>query len=593
MNLVLIETSGNQRYIFATNKLRENVGASELTYQVGTKYVLEAIGKGDNDLDGNKLRTFLLDSKQNQAIEKNSSDDAVEVVIATSGKAILLVKKENTAKKIVNEVTKTALVNMPGLTVHGSICKVKDDLSDIHNAVGEVHRRLETIRYQMPSNEQRFLRLPFVTPCATSGLPATRIYRHESLKDINDELKPYAVVSIEKQEASNRGRNRLEATIQSVKPNVKLIGNINELEKKFKETQWIAIIHADGNGMGEIFKNFDQHTGLRDKKCTVRQYIEKYREFSLALDECTINAAGFAIENFQNNYGAAYQKRTGKEPAGIPFIPLILGGDDLTVICDGQYALKFTYDFLTDFESQTSQKPIIKEIARNAFGVERLGICAGIAIIKPHYPFHQAYELAEHLLKSAKQVKKQVVQDDGRQYPCSALDFHIVYDSTSTDLDMIRDERLTADGKKTKLCAKPYVVTENLDGHNTNPWLQPRKFEELKKRVEAMIAPAKEDSTRRALPNSKLHEIRQALFRGKEVADAEAKLIENRLSPEGKVQFSNVKCDDSIFFTIGDENFTHFLDAIEAVDFWKGFDNKESSEAKNQVTLSTESEGKP
>ena len=640
MNIVLIETSGNQHYIFATNKLRENVGASELTYQVGTRYVLQAveqeIGKTiwiDGDKDGSQLRANLLNPSLNPPIE--NADTKIEVVVATSGKAILLVKEKSLAEKIVCEVTKNALIEMPGLTVHGAICEVgkagqTDDerLKEIHKAVVNVHRRLESLRHKIPSNQQRFLRLPHVEPCATSGLPAEKIYRHESLKTKPVELKPHSSLSIKKQEKSNEGRNRLEKTIQTVKPNVKLMGNINELENKFKETRWLAIIHADGNGLGEIFMNFADHLNIErntDENGTfkttedVRKYIKAYRNFSIALDICTINATGFAIEKFQNSYLTDYQGRTGKITDKLPFIPLILGGDDLTVICDGEYALRFAKDFLEQFEEETkrldskgnfkqisdSLKDLIPRISNNAFGnknennplINRLGICAGIAIVKPHCPFHQAYELAEQLLKSAKQVKTKVRHKPlGHDValPCSAMDFHVLYDSSGVELSEIRD-KLKADEGSTYLYAKPYIVTpeNDLGMAADKSWLAPRTWEELATRVCAMRA--EDDDGKRKLPNSQMHHIRESLHRGQRETDSEVDLFKHRYSSRdpqkdkgfgellcektGKAEDGKDKKEYSLFFKESHGYTTHFLDALDVVEFWKGFECDGETEA--------------
>ena len=58
--------------------------------------------------------------------------------------------------------------------------------------------------------------------------------------------------------------------------------------------------------------------------------------------------------------------------------------------------------------------------------------------MKPHFPFHAAYDLSNDLLASAKSVKQKVNDSQGRFYPCSALDFHVLYDVSNARLARIR-----------------------------------------------------------------------------------------------------------------------------------------------------------
>jgi hypothetical protein len=118
MYLVLLETSGNQNFIFSTNKLRENIGASELTYRAGTQWVMDAVATINQwqqpkvYLDSSSIRAALLDREFNQPI---SADVEIEIIIATSGKALLLAKNKELAKQIIQAVTHKALIADPGL----------------------------------------------------------------------------------------------------------------------------------------------------------------------------------------------------------------------------------------------------------------------------------------------------------------------------------------------------------------------------------------------------------------------------------------------------------------------------------------------
>ncbi|MGG6268870.1 hypothetical protein ACQ4M3_28935 [Leptolyngbya sp. AN03gr2] len=583
MFLVLIETSGNQDYIFSTNKLRENVGASELTFQAGTSWILEAVAENGGspllrvwqaELQESELRRKLIDQNQNPAIDSPQHGRTAEIIVAASGKALIITKDEQTAKAIIQSVSLRALKEAPGLDLFGVFHKFDWEHDPLYEVVEIVHQKFVKARSRKPSQNLRFLRLPVVAECATSGLPAA----------IVDPNAPGG--SVLRSMVAHKKRNQYDSNIHRIQ---RLLDR-NEIKKNFARSikvldqelndesdtserlsQWRSVIHADGNGLGEIFLKFGQHletlgkvTG--DLRQDNRTYVDCLRRFSLALDVCTERAFITAIRSLKLNNESL-----------LPIVPLVLGGDDLTIVCDGQFALPFTEQFLRAFEAETTKRDsehydgTVAEVAKVALGVDRMSACAGVAIIKPHFPFSVAYELSEDLMQSAKTVKQNLTHEVGSRripYPCSALDFHVLYDSSGVELSRIR-KRLEPE-TSTYLYIAPYVVTplEQLNVANAmKTWANQHHWSHLKRRIQALLAT--DENGRRKLPNSQMHDLRNALLLGANLADARFRLMRSRyIDPESPIDIRALEGDPESLFTQNTSyRNTGLLDALDAADF--------------------------
>ena len=156
----------------------------------------------------------------------------------------------------------------------------------------------------------------------------------------------------------------------------------------------IAVIHIDGNGLGKLIPK------LKDKLST----------FSIELDKATKKAVKDAKDDSM-------------------FIrEVIVGGDDVTVICNANDALKFTKNFLQNFEDNTKK---IEELD----GIQdKLTACAGIAYCNEKYPFHYAVDLAEALCGVAK-------THSNREH--SSLIFHNIQSSNYQSWDKFVKDELT------------------------------------------------------------------------------------------------------------------------------------------------------
>ena len=210
-----------------------------------------------------------------------------------------------------------------------------------------------------------------------------------------------------------------------------------DLETQFPfrgEDRTIAVLHADGNRMGEIVKA----VGKKFASLPAAQYGAEMLRFSEAIRAAMTDAAQAARTELTRRDGERYPAR-----------PIILGGDDLTMILRGDIALSFSKAFLAAFE--TACKEHLATFTQG-LAVPDLTACAGLVYIGDSQPFGQALELAESLCKAAKTRAKSGLRDSDTVPSCLA--FHRVTGSQFGGWsDVLRDE-LTAGGRV--LTMQPY-----------------------------------------------------------------------------------------------------------------------------------------
>ncbi len=310
--------------------------------------------------------------------------------------------------------------------------------------------------------------------------------------------------------------------------------------------EWVAVVHADGNGMGKVFQRFPSLMEEQEVK-TAADYVSKYRDLSEGVDECARDAFRSALKKLRGNGWSAGTD----EP---PVLPLVLGGDDLTVVCDGELALPFARDYLEEFTRLANEHDAVGGVLKHVEDLRGLGACAGVAIVKRAYPFHRAVHLAEELTDEAKVVKQELGQDR------SALSFHVLYESAYADLERLREQQTLDDGD-TCLSGQPYVVGDVGDAE----WARHRHWDDLERRVAALTA--REDGAL-VISASQAHELRSALFRGRQAAQSRFKMVSTWLGEEAVHGLAD---DGSLFWEDG-TNRTGLLDALNAAPFLRSKD---------------------
>jgi hypothetical protein len=468
MWLVVVDTMQIQPYIFGSNRLRENVGASYLvdvaTRDWAFKAVKDAVPGETNIGSDNELI--------DDAWIENGLD--AEVLYAGGGNFVVLFggddeRAEKIAKEFNARLSEHVLREAPGLQLAIAGLKVSWHEDALRARLYEVFHML-AVQKRKHAWSAPLLGLSVTASCRSTSLPATGLVpgiRGEPGYLASDEIQAKVNVAWPQGSDTSLADERLQKVIGRA-GEYRYPADFEDMGATPGEYSHIAIVHADGNGMGQHMRDISAPYKTKDKN---RAFVLAVRDFSISVQEASRQAlkavldrlkraidesGGTSIVHPNEDMSIEIKLASGKNGYYIPFRPIVFGGDDVTFVCDGRLGLSLATMYLQEFKQRTAAA----NLGENDGG---LTACAGAAIVKSHYPFARAYALAEELTRSAKSYRTD------EKIAGSCLDWHFALSGLGGSITEIRNREYKVRAGDW-LTLRPVTLATN-PKHSQRAWL--------------------------------------------------------------------------------------------------------------------------
>lgn len=402
--LSILEISKKQNYIFKSNRLKENIGASEII-----RYVTEELSEDICNKNNGKL------------------------INAGGGQTIFYFENTEDSKKFAENLSFELLKKYPSLEFFISGIEYNPYTDQIIKKIKELHDKLENKKAERKQYSY-IIEFGITQECDSTRLPAVG----------ND--PEYGGFYSREVESKVGMFNSLKE-----KEEGKYAINFSDLGISRNEKSYIAITHIDGNRMGkkleQLRAKYENSYTTENTKEQNEKYIKDLQYFSSQVKTAFEHAFQKVLDTLQSNF--KYLKKDNGfnlKDGTFPIRKVILSGDDVCYITDARIAIDCAAVFLNELEKHTVMN-------------EKLTACAGIAMVREKYPFFKAYELSEELCRQAKSSIPEGANE-------SRIDWHIVQGEYNNNLNEIRNTSYkTYDGKD--LLLRPLVVSKGSNAVNS------------------------------------------------------------------------------------------------------------------------------